>query len=333
MQAPAAKPLISLVVPCYNEEDVFPYLKAALAGIADRLGAKFRVEMVLVDDGSKDATWQQICAFSQEDLRVRGVALSRNFGHQMALTCGYDLAEGDAVVSLDADLQDPPGVVLELVEKWQQGYDVVYAVRKTRAGETRFKRWTAAIFYRIIRALGAAYVKPDTGDFRLMSRCSLDALRQMHEQHRFIRGMVGWVGFRTADVFYEREPRKAGQTKYPLRKILGFAVDAIVSFSTLPLRVSFLAALLLSVSILGYLGYAALKYVLFGVPLVPGWSSLILATVSLGTMNLICLGILGEYAGRIYEQVKQRPLYLVREVVRTPGPRATTAEESPGPTA
>ncbi len=329
MQEPDTRRLISLVVPCYNEEEVFPYLRASLASLADRLDAEFRVEIVLVDDGSKDGTWQRIRAFSQEDPRVRGVALSRNFGHQMALTGGYDLAEGDAVVSLDADLQDPPEVVLELVQKWKQGYDVVYAVRKTRAGETRFKLWTAALFYRTIRALGAAYVKPDTGDFRLMSRRSLDALQQMHEQHRFIRGMVGWVGFRTADVFYEREPRKAGATKYPLGKMLHFAVDAIVSFSTLPLRVSFVAALVLSISILGYLGYVALKHFLFGAPLVPGWSSLILATVSLGAMNLVCLGILGEYAGRIYEQVKQRPLYLVREVVRTPAHRTPTPEESP----
>jgi len=301
-------------------------LKAGLAGIADVLCGEFRVEIILVDDGSKDATWRQICDFSREDPRVRGVALSRNFGHQLALTCGYDVAQGDAVVCMDADLQDPPEVVLELVEKWKQGYDVVHAVRRQREGETAFKLWTAAAFYRTIRWLGAAHVKQDAGDFRLMSRRSLDALQRMREQHRFVRGMVGWVGFPTADVYYQRKPRKAGETKYPLWKMLRFAVDAIVSFSTVPLKVSFVAALSLSAVTLGYLGFAVAKYVCFGAPLVPGWSSLILATVSLGAMNLICIGILGEYVGRIYEQSKQRPLYLVREVARAADPEPTAAE-------
>jgi dolichol-phosphate mannosyltransferase len=307
-----SKPLISLVVPCYNEAEVFPYLRAELAGVADRLGGEFCVEIILVDDGSSDSTWEHIRRFANDDCRVRGMALSRNFGHQMALTCGCDHAQGDAVVCMDADLQDPPEVVLELVERWKEGYDVVFAVRKHREGESRFKLWTAALFYRMIWLLGASHVKPDTGDFRLMSRLSLDALQQMREEHRFVRGMVGWVGYRTSDVYYCRKARRAGETKYPFKKMLHFAVDAIVSFSTIPLKVSFVAAVLLSALILGYLALAAGNHFFFGAVLVPGWSSLILAIVALGGMNLICVGILGEYVGRIYEQVKQRPLYLVQ---------------------
>lgn len=315
-----ANKLISLVVPCYNETDAFPHLQAAIVSLADSLEKELRVEIVLVDDGSRDSTWAQIQAFAQSDARVRGVALSRNFGHQMALTCGYDCAQGDAVVCMDADLQDPPEVVLELVEKWKQGYDLVHAVRLEREGETRFKLWTAALFYSLIRVLGATHVKANTGDFRLMSRRALEALGRMREHHRFIRGMVGWVGFRTTEVYYRRKARVAGETKYPLKKMVRFATDAIVSFSIIPLRVSFMAALVLSAAILGYLTYTVIKHFCFGTVLVPGWSSLIAAIVALGGMNLVCLGILGEYVGRIYEQVKQRPLYIVQE---------TTVEESP----
>ena len=308
------RPLISLVVPCYNESEVFPYLRDALRSLADTIEKEFRVEIVLVDDGSRDNTWEQVRAFAAEDVRVRGVALSRNFGHQMALTCAYDCARGDAIVCMDADLQDPPEVVLQMIDKWQEGYDLVPAIRSQREGETRFKLWTATAFYRLMRLMGATHVRADTGDFRLMSRRALDALRQMHEHHRFIRGMVGWVGFRTAEVYYHRQARKAGETKYPFRKMLRFAMDAIVSFSIIPLRISFVAAVVLAVINLGYLAVSAFRYFCFGTPLVPGWASLIVAIVALGAMNLICVGILGEYVGRIYEQVKQRPLYVVQEV-------------------
>jgi dolichol-phosphate mannosyltransferase len=309
-------PLISLVVPCYNEGEVFPYLREALGSLAGTIEREFRVEIVLVDDGSRDDTWEQIRAFAAEDGRVRGIALSRNFGHQMALTCAYDCARGDAIVCMDADLQDPPEVVLQMIDKWKAGYDLVPAIRRRREGETRFKLWTAALFYRLIRLLGATHVRADSGDFRLMSRRALDALRQMREHHRFIRGMVGWVGFRTTEVYYDRRARRAGETKYPLRKMLRFAMDAIVSFSIIPLRISFVAAVILAMINLGYLALSAFRYFCFGTPLVPGWASLIVAVVALGAMNLICVGILGEYVGRIYEQVKQRPLYVVQEVTR-----------------
>ncbi len=329
--AAVAKPLISLVVPCYNEGEVFPHLRAVLAEVADKLGSEFRVEIIFVDDGSKDGTWPQIGSFAAADSRVRGIALSRNFGHQMALTCGFDHAQGDAVVSMDADLQDPPEVVFALVEKWKNGYDVVDAVRTSRAGETRFKLWTASIFYRLVRSLGITNVKANAGDFRLMSRRSLNAFEQMREGHRFIRGMVGWVGFRSSEVLYERKPRKAGETKYPLRKMVRLAADAIVSFSTFPLKVSFVAATVLAAIILGYLVVATIEHFFFQAVLVPGWSSIILATVALGVMNLICIGILGEYVGRIYEQVKKRPLYLVQDTTRKSDPSPEVAETTTCP--
>jgi polyisoprenyl-phosphate glycosyltransferase len=313
------KPLISLVIPCYNEAEVFPYLRAELSKLADRLCEESAVEIILVDDGSRDSTWQQIASFAAADSRVRGIALSRNFGHQMALTCGCDHAQGDAIVSMDADLQDPPEVVVELVEKWQAGYDVVYAIRRRREGESRFKLWTAAAFYRTIRQLGATHIRADSGDFRLMSRRSLEALGQMREQHRFVRGMVGWVGFRTAEVEYLRKARRAGETKYPVRKMLRFAADAIVSFSTAPLKLSFAVALGLFGVVVVFLITTFVRVMFFGQPLVHGWTSLMVAMILLSGVNLITIGILGEYVGRIYEQVKQRPLYLVQDQTQQRG--------------
>ena len=313
----APRQLISLVVPCYNESEVFPYLEQAMTALADRLQGEFDVEIVLVDDGSRDSTWGLIEQFGRRDTRVRGIALSRNFGHQAALTCGYDLARGDAVVCMDADLQDPPEAVEDMVEKWKQGYDLVQAVRIEREGETRFKLWTAVMFYRVIRMLGASEVRANTGDFRLMSRRAIAALGQMREYHRFIRGMVGLVGFRTTEIQYRRKPRRAGTTKYPLRKMLNFAADAIVSFSTVPLKLSFIAAVFISLVVVAYLVFSAVNHFYFGAFLQPGWSSLILAIAMLGATNLICVGILGEYIGRIYEQVKQRPIYFVQDTTPT----------------
>jgi dolichol-phosphate mannosyltransferase len=311
--ASSSDALISIVVPCYNEQEVFPLLAERLAAIAGRIADGARVELVLVDDGSRDRTWQLIREFAARDPRVRGVALSRNFGHQLALSCGYDVARGDAVLCMDADLQDPPEVMLEMIDRWRQGADVVYAVRARREGETRFKIWTAAVFYRLLRAMGAGYVREDTGDFRLLSRRALDALRSMREQHRFIRGMVGWIGFATAEVVYERKPRAAGTSKYPLRRMLRLAIDATVSFSIVPLRFTFFCAGALSLLVLGYLGYVGVRCLFFDTELVPGWTSLLLSVMAFGALNLVCIGIMGEYVGRIYEQVKSRPLYIVRE--------------------
>jgi polyisoprenyl-phosphate glycosyltransferase len=311
MSKVARREAISIIVPCYNEVAVFPYLQNELSALAARIGQDYDVEIILVDDGSCDATWEKICAFAVVDSRVRGVALSRNFGHQAALTCGYDLATGDAVVCMDADLQDPPEVVLEMIRRWREGADVVYGVRASREGETAFKRWTAKLFYRLLRAMGAKYVRQDAGDFRLLSRRSLAAIQKMREEHRFIRGMVGWIGFRVAEVAYERKARVAGTTKYPFRKMLLFALNAIVSFSAFPLRLAYVLAFGLSAVLMSYLVYTFYRHVFYHAELVPGWTSLILAIMAFGAMNLFCLGIIGEYVGRIYEQSKQRPLYLI----------------------
>lgn len=312
---PSDAKLLSIVIPCYNEAEAFPQMRTALVALVDSLPADLRVEMIFVDDGSRDDTWKAISQFAQDDARVRGIALSRNFGHQFALTCGYDAARGDAVVCMDADLQDPPEVVHRMLEQWRAGFDIVFAVRRKRAGESFFKKSTAAMFYRLIRAMGAADVRADSGDFRLMSRPAVDALNHMREQHRFIRGMVGWVGFRTSEVTYDRLARVAGETKYPLRKMLRLAADAIISFSSVPLRVAYWTGLGMMALSFAYLAYVLLQHLVFGVKLVEGWSSLLVAIVAFGTMNLICLGLIGEYLGRLYEQSKRRPLYLVREAI------------------
>jgi dolichol-phosphate mannosyltransferase len=217
---------------------------------------------------------------------------------------------------MDADLQDPPEVVLEMFSKWEGGADVVYAVRRSRTGESAFKLKTASLFYRLIRAMGATYVREDSGDFRLMSRRALDALNKLREQHRFIRGMVGWVGFRTAEVHYDRKARVAGVTKYPFRKMLRFAIDATVSFSFFPLRLAYVLSSALSLIFCAYLVYTVFMHFFFDRTLVPGWSSLILSVIAFGAINLVCLGIMGEYIGRIFEQVKSRPLYLVGDDTR-----------------
>ena len=316
MDFPSATPLLSIVVPCYDEEEVFPELQAALCEVAKELEPEYEVEFVLVDDGSRDGTWAAIRAFARVDPRVRGVALSRNFGHQMALTCGYDVARGDAVVSLDADLQDPPELIPRLIEAWRdRRADVVYAVRVRRDGDTLFKRASAAVFYRVMRWMGASNVREASGDFRLLSRRALDALREMSEQHRFVRGMVGWIGFQTAEIEYERRPAVGGSSKYSLRRMIHLAMDAAVSFSIFPLRLTFVFAGLLSLIVLGYVAHAAFSWLVFGVEMVPGWMSLLISIMAFGALNLVCIGIMGEYVGRIYEQAKGRPLYLVRERV------------------
>jgi glycosyltransferase involved in cell wall biosynthesis len=308
--------LISIVVPCFNEEEAFPHLRYALTDLVSRLGTRYAVEVVLVDDGSRDGTWALIERFAAEVPWVRGLTLSRNFGHQAALTCGYRHATGDAIVSLDADLQDPPAVIEEMVAKWEAGADVVYAVRRSRAGETKFKLATAAAFYRVLRGLGATHLRADAGDFRLLSRASLDALLALPETHRFLRGMVGWVGFRSVDVPYDRLARVAGETKYPFRKMLRLATDAVVSSSTLPLRFPYYFALAATALTLVAVGGA----VAWGSPsLGPGGIALLIAVVAFGGLNLCALGVLGEYVGRVYEQVKDRPLYFVRSSVGSPG--------------
>jgi len=314
----AERPLISVIVPCYNEQEVLPLLVERLRQLARTLDAEMDcdTEIILVDDGSADGTWKQICRFADDDERIRGARLSRNFGQQAAMTCGYALADGDAMVSLDADLQDPPEVVPEMVSRWQQGADVVYGVRRKRDGETRFKLGTAKFFYWLIRKLGAVHVRADSGDFRLMSRRSVDELLRLGETNRFLRGMVGWLGFPAAEVLYERQGRAAGQTKWPLSKMMRLAADAIVSFSQAPLRMTYYLASALSLFFLAYLAWRMAVHFWFGEPLASEGLMLLLAVVAFGAANLLGQAIMGEYVGRIHQQSLGRPLYIVQERTR-----------------
>lgn len=304
-------PFLSVVIPCMNEEEVIAETARRLTSVLDN--GSLRFELIFVDDGSTDGTAQILCNLRLADPRLRIVRLSRNFGHQMAITAGLEHATGDAVAIIDADLQDPPEVLLTFVKKWLEGYDVVYGVRAERDGETAFKLWTAKLFYRLISRLSDTQIPLDTGDFRLMDRSVVDALLSMPECDRFVRGMVSWLGFSQAAVPYCRAPRLAGKTKYPLFKMLKFATDGIVSFSIVPLRLAtwlgFLASFL---SVCGIVVVLLERYLgILG--LVRGWSSTVIAVLFIGGVQLVCLGIIGEYVGRIYGETKRRPLYIVRE--------------------
>jgi polyisoprenyl-phosphate glycosyltransferase len=301
---------LAIVIPCFNEEgtlrETHRRVTQAIAGVVTAY------EIVYVDDGSRDQTPALLRELQREDSHVRVVALSRNFGHQCAVTAGLAHAEGEAVVIMDADLQDPPEVVQEMVQRWQDGYDVVYGVRGDREGETRFKLLTASLFYRLMRWLSDTAIPLDTGDFRLLDRKVVDAILAMPEKDRFLRGMVSWAGFRQVGVTYHRAARFAGTTKYPFAKMLRFAVDGILSFSIKPLRLSTLlgfASAALAVLVMVY----ALALRLFTHNWVTGWTALIVTALFLGGAQLISLGIIGEYVGRLYGEAKRRPLYLVRE--------------------
>jgi len=305
------KPLVSVVIPCMNEEAV---VRETCDRLITVLGpAQFAFELIFVDDGSKDRTAEILRELQLRDSRVRVVRLSRNFGHQIAITAGLEHTAGDAVAVIDADLQDPPEVLPELVAQWLEGYDVVYGVRTERQGESAFKRWTAKAFYRLISSLSDTEIPLDTGDFRLMDRRVVDALLSMPERDRFIRGMVGWLGFSQTSVAYTRAPRFAGETKFPLFKMLKFATDGIVSFSIIPLRLATWMGFLASgLSVLGIVVVLLERY--FGVlGLVKGWSSTVIAVLFIGGVQLVCMGIIGEYVGRIYGETKRRPLYVVHE--------------------
>ncbi|CAN5340706.1 glycosyltransferase family 2 protein [soil metagenome] len=304
--------LLSTVVPCYNEEDVLQETHRRLTQVLEQAMVGGSFEIVYVDDGSTDGTARVLGGLHEQDDRVRVVRLSRNFGHQLAATAGLDHASGDAVVLIDADLQDPPEAIPLLLAKWREGYDVVYGVRSDRAGETRFKLWTAKVFYRLVNRLSETPIPLDTGDFRLMDRKVVGALRSMPERDRFMRGMVSWVGFRQTAVPFRRAPRAAGESKYPLFKMLRFALDGVTSFSTVPLRlatwVGFAAS---AVALLGILYALAVR--LFTQSWVSGWAALFVAVLFIGGVQLLALGVIGEYIGRIYGEAKHRPLYLVAE--------------------
>lgn len=312
-------PTLSIVVPLYNEEDNVALLVERIVTIVRTLDGAPSYEIVLVNDGSTDRTLARIRDELARREQLVLVNLSRNFGHQVAASAGIDIAQGDAVVLMDGDLQDPPELISTFVAKWREGYDVVYAVRRTRKGESKFKLFTAQIFYRIIKRLTKVSIPVDTGDFRLMSRRVVDALKRSPERHRFLRGMVSWVGYNQTGVPYDRDERHSGSTKYPLPKMLRFAIDGITSFSDVPLRfasylgfISSAVAFVYAIIVIGFKVFS-----LHPPGYTPGWASTIVAILFLGGVQLISLGILGEYIGRIYDEVKGRPLYLISDVERS----------------
>jgi dolichol-phosphate mannosyltransferase len=321
--------LISIVVPLFNEQGNVPELIRRIEQIMDRSTRPGeRYEIVAVNDGSQDGTLDALRAAQAAQPRLVIVDLSRNFGHQIAATAGLETAAGDAVILMDGDLQDPPELIEAFLEKWREGYDVVFATRKKRRGETPFKVMTASLFYRTIRRLTNVSIPVDTGDFRLMSRRVVDALALAREKHRFLRGLVSWVGFKQIGVEYERDARHTGETKYPLSKMLTFAIDGITSFSEIPLRLA--TYLGFGVSLVAFV-YAIVVLLLkiYGYN-EPGYTSMMVAILFLGGVQLITIGIAGEYLGRIYDQVKQRPLYLISSVDRA-SPEALSAPPAAAP--
>jgi dolichol-phosphate mannosyltransferase len=316
------RPKYSIVAPVFNEEETLPVFHQRLSAVMDQLDGPS--EMVLVFDGSRDKSPEVGRRLAAQDPRLKLVHFSRNFGHQIAITAGIDYAEGDAVVIIDSDLQDPPEVILDLIAKWKEGYQVVYAQRRKRAGETFFKLFTAAAFYRTIRQLSSIDIPQDTGDFRLIDRRVVVTLRTMREHHRFMRGLSVWVGYRQTGVLYDRHERFAGETQYPLRKMVKFASDAITSFSYVPLQWATTLGLwaagiaLVSIPIIAVLRWIGSEFFF-------GQASTLIAVLFFGGVQLIFLGILGEYLGRIYDEVKKRPLYIVAEA--PPKPPAGEADE------
>ena len=303
--------LLSVVVPVFNEEEVIREFVHRAQAVVRGLGC--RHEIIFINDGSRDRSADYLREEKAKDANLKIVHFSRNFGHQAAITAGLDYAQGDAVIILDADLQDPPELIPELVAKWREGYDIVDAQRKRRLGETIFKTWSAAIFYRLIRKLSRVQIPVDVGDYRLIDRVAVEAFKRLRESHRYIRGLIAWLGFRHTTVEYVRDKRYAGETKFPLAKMLAFSMDGITSFSVLPLRIAAWLGFFCAILAFLYLPYAVyVKWILKIA--VPGWTTVIVAIFFLGGIQLLCLGIMGEYIGVLHEEVKNRPLYLVREV-------------------
>lgn len=300
----------SIIAPIFNETDNLPELHRRVSEVMNSTGETW--ELILVDDGSMDGSGAMIHDLAQKDRNVRPVIFARNFGHQVAVTAGLDYSRGNAVVIIDADLQDPPELILEMAKKWKEGYEVVFAVRAEREGESWFKLWTASLFYRLIYRITDVKIPLDTGDFRLMDRKVVNVMNQMRERHRFLRGMSAWVGFKQIGVEYKRAARMAGETKYPFRKMFRLAINAVTGFSYFPLQVA------------TYFGFAAAGLAILAIPVVVylrasgsqaffGQATTLIAVLFLGGVQLISLGILGEYIGRLYDEAKGRPLYIVRE--------------------
>jgi dolichol-phosphate mannosyltransferase len=304
------EPDYSLVIPVYNERACLPTLEERLRELLDRLDGP--AEVVFVDDGSTDGSYEIIADICGRDRRFKFLRLSRNFGHQLAITAGLDATSGRAVVVMDADLQDPPEVVLRFAEQWRGGCDVVHGVRERREGESTFKTASASWFYRLLARIGDTDAAENAGDFRLIDRRALDAFLSMRERNRYVRGMIGWIGFRQCTVTYVRAPRFAGTTKYPLRRMVRLAFDGIFSFSSAPLRFALRFGFLLSALSIAA-GIVTIVLKLSGALYVPGWTSLLVAVTFLGGVQLLTIGLMGEYVSRIYDEVRGRPLYLIRE--------------------
>lgn len=331
--ATPTRPVISVVIPVWNEQEVIPVLYERLVQTMESTGERW--EVIFVNDGSRDRSLELLTDLSRRDVRVKVLNFSRNFGHQIAITAGFDYADGDAVIVMDADLQDPPEVLLRMIARWREGYDVAYAVRTKREGETKFKLWTASAFYRLIRYIADVDIPLDAGDFRLMDRKVVLAMRQLREKNRFMRGLSSWVGYKQIAVEYERAARYAGETKYPLRKMLRLANNAITSFSHVPLQLAMYTGFFFA-GLAGLGIVIAIVLRLFGHDTLTGQATTLVSVLFLGGIQLIFLGIIGEYLGRIYDEVKNRPLYLIAdaygfEAAPTPAPRLVRNDGQPAP--
>ncbi len=301
---------LSLIVPCYNEEDNLHYLFERLHSVLTPLNLTY--EIICVNDGSKDRTLKYLIDYHHQNSSIKVINLSRNFGKEAAITAGLDYAKGAAVIPIDADLQDPPELIGELMAKWREGYDVVYGVRRSRHGESWLKKFTANNFYRVIGKISSVPIPPDTGDYRLLDRQVVEALKKMPERNRFMKGLFSWVGFKQTSIYFDRHSRKEGKTSFNYWKLWNFALDGITSFSSIPLKIWSYFGLIISGISFVYGIFLILRTIILGID-VPGYASTIVVILFLGGIQLITLGVMGEYITRIYEEVKGRPIYLVKE--------------------
>lgn len=308
----AARCLVSVVVPCYNEQESVPEFQRRLTAVFGNLDCD--LEVIYVNDGSKDRTMEMLYALHTQDQRIKIIDLSRNFGKEIAMTAGLDLARGDAVVVIDADLQDPPELIPDLIKEWRGGYDVAYAMRTQRDGETILKKASAHAFYRVIQKMSRVQIPQDTGDFRLLSRRAVESLKLLREQHRFMKGLFAWIGYPQKAVPYQREARHAGTTKWNYWKLWNFALDGITGFTNLPLRISTYIGVLTAFAGFSYAIFVVIKAIFWGDP-VRGFPSIIMIVTLLGGVQLIFLGIIGEYLGRMFDETKRRPLYLIKNII------------------
>ena len=302
---------ITILIPAYNEEEVLPMLFERLDAFANE-NNRYNFEFLFINDGSRDRTLEIIKSQAKNDRRISYVNFSRNFGKETAMLAGFDYAKGDAVVNIDADLQDPPELIPEMIKYWEEGYDDIYARRRSRAGESWLKKITSKTYYKVLQNSTRIPIQIDTGDFRLMSRRFVDALQKFRESERYTKGMYSWVGFKKKEILYDRDPRAAGTTKWNYAKLINLAIDGITSFTTAPLRISTYIGAFVSVIAFVYIAYLLIRP-LFGVPTVPGYSSTLAIILFLGGIQLLSLGIIGEYVGRIFNETKARPLYFVEE--------------------